>query len=198
MPSRLLLLLTFACALVACGEPQGTSHAAQPVDAMSLYQIDTPFTDAAGATRHLADFQGRPVIAAMIFTHCEYACPRIMADLRAIETELGPERAQAVEFVLISMDSARDTPEVLAAYAQREDIDRPGWTLLHGSPFAVRGIAGALGVRYKQGPYGDFAHSNLITTLDRQGRIAHQLEGLGANPQAALAALAQLLDPRHE
>jgi protein SCO1/2 len=61
--------------------------------------------------------------------------------------------------------------------------------LLHGDDFAVRGIAAALGVRYKKDSNGNFAHSNIITTLDTEGRIAHQLLGLGAESSSSVAAI---------
>ncbi|MDF1798914.1 MAG: SCO family protein [Planctomycetota bacterium] len=159
----------------------------------SLYLLEEPFTDQSGATFELADLRGKPVVAAMIFTNCSYACPRILADLRSIEAGLSAEQRSEVRFLLVSMDTLRDTPEVLANYATEKQLDTSRWTLLHGSDFAVRGIAAALGVRYKRDVNGDFAHSNLITVLDQGGRIEHQLEGLNADTSGSLAALVELL-----
>lgn len=184
-------------ALAACAPAQLPTAQAAGLPSTSLYQLDSRFTDATGAARTLTDFAGRPIVVAMVFTHCSYACPRILADLKGIEARLvervGSQSAASVEIVLVSMDSERDTPEVLADYAEREGIGRPGWTLMHGDAYAVRGLAGVLGVRYKQGPSGDFAHSNLLTVLDREGRQVAQLSGLGADPTPALAALEGLL-----
>jgi len=159
----------------------------------SLYLLDEPFTDQANAAFELSGLRGGPVVAAMIFTNCSYACPRILVDLKLIEDSLTEAQRSDVTFLLISMDTNRDTPEVLAAYATEKQLDTNRWTLLHGSDFAVRGVAAALGVRYKRDVNGDFAHSNLITVLDESGRIAHQLEGLNADTSGTTAALVELL-----
>ncbi|MBT3711043.1 MAG: SCO family protein, partial [Gammaproteobacteria bacterium] len=113
----------------------------------------------------------------------------IMIDLKEIEKKISAEELAKVRWLLISMDSARDTPEVLQAYAEKNKLDTSRWTLLHGDDFAVRGIAAALGVRYKKDAKGNFGHSNIITTLDVDGRISHQLVGLGAESSPSVAAI---------
>jgi len=155
----------------------------------SIYLLDTEWQDQTGANRSLNDFSDEVVVAAMIFTHCEYACPRIVIDLQEIEKQIPVEQLDKVRWLLISMDSARDTPEVLHDYAESNNLDTSRWTLLHGDDFAVRGIAAALGVRYQKDSNGNFAHSNIITTLDTEGRIAHQLLGLGAESSPSVAAI---------
>ncbi|HIA38925.1 MAG TPA: hypothetical protein EYN86_05405 [Planctomycetes bacterium] len=155
----------------------------------SIYLLDTKWQDQTGADRSLHDFSNEVVVAAMIFTHCEYACPRIVIDLQEIEKQIPVEQLDKVRWLLISMDSVRDTPDVLQDYAESKNLDTSRWTLLHGDDFAVRGIAAALGVRYKKDSNGNFAHSNIITTLDTEGRIAHQLLGLGAESSPSVAAI---------
>jgi len=155
----------------------------------SLYLLDSEWTDQTGTPRRLEDFRGEVVVSAMIFTNCEYACPRIIADLQRIESGIPEERRDEVRFLLVSMDSARDTPEVLAAHAKKRGLDTTRWTLLHGDEHAVRGFAATLGVRYKRDENGNFAHSNLITVLHQDGRIAHQLEGLGADVAPSLETI---------
>lgn len=176
-----------------CTEEPPEAAPTSGVPDTSLYLLDAAFQDQDGTGFQLENLRGRPVVVAMIFTHCAYACPRILADLKAIEAELSERRRAGSRFLLISMDTARDTPEVLASYAETHGLDLDRWTLLHGSDFAVRGVAGALGVRYKRDGNGDFAHSNLITVLDGDGRIAHQLEGLNADTSLSVQALDGLL-----
>lgn len=155
----------------------------------SLYLLDSEWQDESASARQLDDFRGEVVVAAMVFTNCAYACPRILVDLQAIEEQIPVEQRDQVRWLLVSMDSERDTPEVLNAYAKENSLDSERWTLLHGDDFAVRGIAAALGVRYKKDVNGNFAHSNLITVLDREGRIAHQLVGLGTEPTPSIEAI---------
>lgn len=208
MTRRKTPLLLLACLSVlagACGR-EGHEHAeaapccsadapaaAAAVPDTSLFLLDSRWSDQTGTSRQLQDFRGEVVVTAMIFTHCEYACPRIIGDLKRIESLISEDRRAQVRFLLVSMDTARDTPDVLAAYAQTRGLDPEHWTLLHGEDYAVRGYAAALGVRYKQSPDGAFSHSNLITVLHQDGRIAHQLEGLGADVEPSVEAILNCL-----
>ena len=155
----------------------------------SLYNLESVWTDQAKTEHPLSDFRGKVTVTAMIFTHCEYACPRIIADLKSIEAQISKKDLPNVQWLLLSMDSDRDLPDVLKDYAERNHLDTDRWTLLHGDDSAVREIAATLGVRYIKDPKGNYSHSNLITLLDKEGRIAHQLEGLGADTQATVVAI---------
>lgn len=152
----------------------------------SVYQLTCSWTDQDGKPHQLREFAGKLQIVAMVFTHCEYACPMTMAVLKKIESAVAET---PVHFLLLSLDPERDTPEVLKAYAKKQGLDLRRWTLLCADPGSVREIAAVLGIRYKQNPDGNFAHSNLITLLDRSGAICHRLKGLGAEPEPLIAAI---------
>jgi len=157
----------------------------------SLYQIDASWQDQADATRRPSDLRGKVVVTAMIFTHCQYACPLILADLKKMEAQLSPEVLGQVEWLLVSMDADRDTPPVLATYAEERGLDLARWTLWHGDAATVRTWAAALGVNYRKDANGNFSHTNLITVLDREGRVAYRLDGLNAPAEDCLAAIRQ-------
>jgi protein SCO1 len=53
-------------------------------------------------------------------------------------------------------------------------------------------LAALLGVKYKEGANGQFAHSNLITVLNQQGEIVHQLVGLGQDITTTVRMIDQL------
>lgn len=156
----------------------------------SLYQVASEWKTQDGETIALADLAGKPQFLAMAYTNCQYACPRLIADLKAIEAAL-PADSKA-NFVIVSIDPERDTPERLAHYASEQSLDTSRWTLLHGTPGDVLELANLLGVRYAETPSGDFTHSNIITLLDLKGEIAIQQNGLGADYQPTLEALAKL------
>lgn len=148
-----------------------------PLTARSLYQLDAAWTDDAGKPVKLAALRGSPVVVAMFFASCEYACPVLVHDLQRLRTTL-PEAVRAqTRFVLVSFDVARDTPPVLAAYRKKLELDA-SWTLLRGEAAAVQDLAMLLGVSYKQDARGQFAHSNLFTVLNAEGEIAHRQPGL--------------------
>ncbi|MDF1838039.1 MAG: SCO family protein [Planctomycetota bacterium] len=159
----------------------------------SIYNLESLWTDQAGQEHALEDFRGTVTVAAMIFTNCEYACPRIIADLKAIEGTLTKGDLAQVRWLLLSMDSDRDLPAVLKAYAERNQLDTARWTLLHGDASAVREMGATLGIRYKKDPKGNYSHSNLITVLDRDGQVQHQLEGLGATNTETVASISEII-----
>lgn len=147
----------------------------------SLFLLDHPFEDQRAKPRRLIELKGKPTVVAMVFTHCEYACPAILQDLRKLEGAMTEDERDATQWLLVSFDAERDVPEVLAAYAEREELDDSRWTLLHGDEDAVRELAALLGVRYKAIPTGGFSHSNRISLLNAEGELAAHVDGLNVN-----------------
>ena len=78
-----------------------------------------------------------------------------------------------IRFLLVTVDPEQDTLAILRDYRREMKLDRR-WKLLRGSPEDVRELAAVLGFNYEQIESGQFAHSNLVTVLDRRGEIVHQ------------------------
>lgn len=178
-----------ACCRSCCAEEKPaatTASTALPV--RSLYQLDGTFTNDAGQTVSLASLRGRPVVIAMFFSNCEYACPILVSDMQRLRGQLPENVRERAQFVLVSFDTARDTPAALKAYRERDHLDG-SWTLLHGDDAAVQELAMVLGVKYKQDAKGQFSHSNLITVLNDNGEIAFQRAGLAGDVSEAAKAV---------
>lgn len=156
----------------------------------SLYQLDARWTNDAGQSVQLASFRGQPVVLAMFFASCNYACPVLVNDMQRLRDALPAEARAKAKFVLVSFDTARDTPVALKAFRERSSLDA-AWTLLRGDEDGVRELAMLLGVKFKQDANGQFAHSNLFTVLNAEGEIVHQRNGLlGDVADAAKAIVA--------
>lgn len=150
------------------------STAAAGAERFAVYDLASSWRDQRGATRPIASLAGRPVVMAMIYTHCSATCPLIIGEMKRIE-----HADPGVALVLVSLDPDRDTPGRLAEYASTEGLsDR--WTLLSGSDDDTRALAATLGVRYRRISAEELAHSNTLTLLDASGTIVHQEMGLGA------------------
>ena len=104
------------------------------------------------------------------------------------------EVAAQTQFVMVSFDTARDTPDKLRAYADEKGLDKTRWHWLVGSPLLTRQLATLLGVQYRDAGNGVFAHSNLITVLDPEGVPSARLEGLGVALDPALDAIRAAVD----
>jgi protein SCO1/2 len=165
---------------------------AEPSDE-SLYLFDALWTDQEGRRVRLVSLGGRPIVLAMVFTHCAYACPLTVHDMKRIGAGLSEDLRDEVRYVLVSLDPERDTPPALRRFAGAYGLDDGRWTLLRGTSDDVRMLAALLGVRYRKQSDGQFAHTNLITILNRRGEVVHRQKGLGAGSDAPVGVLETLL-----
>ncbi|MCB9663575.1 MAG: SCO family protein [Alphaproteobacteria bacterium] len=162
----------------------------------SLYQLTVDAVDQTGASRTLDAHRGHPVVVSMFYAHCPVACPMLIEDVKRFEETLDPEVRADLRVVLVSLDPARDTPEVLAEAVATHSIDAARWTLLRTPPGAVREVAAALGIRYRRAPDGEMNHSSILTLLDRRGVPVARVEGLQRDAAPLRDALARLQGER--
>lgn len=140
----------------------------------------------------IQSFQGKVIIAAMVFTHCEGACPRIVADIQRIEKAFTPKELKSIHFLLISMDPERDTPERCREFANEYQLNS-NWTIISSSEDATTEMANVLNVKVKKLSSGGFDHSNTIHIINQQGLITYQQNGLEQEPEGSIASIRDLL-----
>jgi protein SCO1/2 len=97
---------------------------------------DFTLTQADGAGFHLAEQQGRVVLLYFGYTNCPDYCPATLAKYQRIYQRLG-EQAAGVDFVAVSTDPQRDTPQAMAEYVHYVN---PAFTGLSGSEDELRPI----------------------------------------------------------
>lgn len=193
---------SIAVLLWGCGAKNGEQHAGHtapaglPVDEVasdfSLYDLTHEWTDQHGSRRTLGSLAGRPQVIALVYTNCAVACPRIVADMKRLEAEMGA-RAKDIGFVMVSIDPARDTPARLKEYATSTRLDSDNWTLLTADDDVILDLAVLLGVRYRRISETEMEHSNVLTIVDANGRIVHRQVGLGTDPVESVRALSSVL-----
>ena len=152
---------------------------ATELDDNSVYHIDSNWQNQNDRQLNINELQGNVQVVAFIYTYCGHTCPTIIANLKQIEKKVPAELQPQVKITLISLDPGRDTPEVLRAYMEKNNLDEQRWTMLNGDPDDVLELSALFGVRYKPMGQSDLAHSNMITVLDDQGVIRYQMKGLG-------------------
>ncbi len=188
------ILLFFAVLLLCMVSCQSKKHFTipDPLPENSIYNLNSEWKTQDGKTAHLKDFGGKINLYAMIFTSCRSACPRITADLQRIETEVEQKHPGEINFVLISMDPDRDTPEKLKQFAVDHHLDLTRWTLLTSTVDNVMELANVLDVRFKKSAENGIDHSNIIHVIDPAGVIVHQQVGLSIDPKETLEAIENL------
>ena len=203
MMKRLIIFLIAGILLASCandsnksafvGNSAATNTAAVgTLPAESLYSIKDSFQTQDNNVITLAHFQGKPTIVGMIFTHCAYACPRLTADIKNIEDSLKSDNGN-INYLLVSFDPDRDNPGQLKKFADSLKLDK-NWTLLHGSDEAVRTLSVLLNIQYEKDGEGNFSHSNIISVLDKQGKLVFQKEGLNASQSATIVSIKNMLN----
>jgi len=163
---------------------------AQPLGG-SIYQLDSIWRDKNDQPVKLSDLAGKVRVLAMGYTSCQYACPRIMADMRAIQRALPKEKLGSVEFTFISFDPKRDTPKHLREFQSKNDLN--AWTFLTGDDDGVLELAVALGIKFQKISDTDFAHSNVIVVLGADGKILHRQVNLGEAPDTTVKTVIKAL-----
>ncbi len=120
--------------------------------------------------------RGRWTFAAIGYTTCPDVCPMTMATFVALNREIGAlDTAQVPQFLFISVDPQRDTPERIGQYVRHFDPDFLGAT---GTDAALGALVRDLGGLYARADAPDSAlgytmdHSASIYLIDPEARLA--------------------------
>ena len=152
----------------------------------SLFNLTSDWETQENKVVKIQSFQNKITIAAMVFTHCEGACPRIVADIQRIEKSFTPEELKSIQFLLISMDPERDTPERCREFAKEYQLNT-------NCEDATIEMANVLNVKVKKLSSGGFDHSNTIHVINQQGLITYQQNGLEQEPEGTIESVRNLL-----
>ena len=161
---------------------------------MSIYHLPATWETQKGTSIELADLQGKVLVVTMIYTSCQAACPRLIADMKAIKYALDPTEWSQTQFIFVSIDPQSDTPEQLYKFAAQNQLLDPPWVFLRGSVTQTRMFANLLAVKYKQISPIDFSHSNIISVFNQKGVLIYQKEGLTIDQQGTVEAIKKMVD----
>jgi protein SCO1 len=172
-PVSCLLVLGAAC------RPASTLPVVGPAPEFSLVdQQGRPFSS--------SDLAGKVVVANFVFTTCTDICPLLTGTMAQVQERLkqaGLFERKAM-LISISVDPEQDTPEALAAYAERFRADPAGWRFLTGDRAQIDSL---LVTGYKVGapprtPRRDgsppeIVHSSRFVVTDPNGQIRWYARG---------------------
>ncbi len=167
----------------------------QSISGMSIYNLPSQWTNQQGDKVSLLDYKGKVLVTVMIYTSCQIACPRLVADMRTIKERLPEEQLENVKMLLISIDPDTDTPERLKAFAIENKMDEDPWVFLRSSQVNTREFAAVLAVNYRKISPVDFSHSNIISVFNNKGELFFQQEGINVGPDAIVTQVKKALKP---
>ncbi|WP_201586000.1 SCO family protein [Psychrobacter jeotgali] len=153
----------------------------EPAEALgqdySIYQVGGDWIDQNSKALTLDQLKGKNQVVVMAYTSCQHTCPILVRSMKQIHDEMTPSARAQTEFVLATLDTERDTPAVMANYAQYNDLG-DNWHLIRSDEASTRMLANTLNIKYQFADNGDINHSNLISILDKEGRLVAQGVGI--------------------
>lgn len=179
MKTNIILLITILINFVSCDPKENKIE----MDSASIFQLNSDWETQDSKQIKLAELKGKTLVMAMIYTSCKTACPRLTAEMKQIEEELGDYDPYKVNFVLVSIDPEVDTPQKMTEYLKTNSFDQKQWVFLRSDDAGTREFANVLSVKYKEISPIDFSHSNIISVFSENGVLAYQKEGL--NPDVS-------------
>jgi cytochrome oxidase Cu insertion factor (SCO1/SenC/PrrC family) len=170
--------------LIGCRGGIDRSHAAQSTQERAAAQlmddlmygrgtVGGPFslTDQTGRRRNDTEFRGKLLIIYFGYTYCPDVCPTELQQIGLAVEHLG-DVGSAVRPLFITIDPARDTPEVLAQYVPSF---HPRLLGLTGTSDEIAAVAQEFKVVYTKyqpsdgGPYL-IDHTGFVYIVDRSGK----------------------------
>jgi len=142
--------LAAATLLAGCGQGGGATAGDPP---LAGAQIGGAFTlvDKTGKTVRWSDFKGHYRIVYFGYTYCPDACPTdLSVEAQGVKlfARTHPKQAAALRPLFITIDPARDTPEVVGRFAAAFSPQLIGLT---GTPAQIDQAAKAFAVYYAKG-----------------------------------------------
>lgn len=166
--------------------------------------LDTILTDSSGQRVTLGSFFNtadgstpRPVVLALVYFDCPVVCSAVLQKLRECYDKLDYTVGHQFNSVMISFDPRDTTASAaekkateLSLYLREVDADtRKGWEFLTGDETSVRGIADAVGFRYRQLENGEFSHPVCLFVITPDGRVSRYFYGFEYPPRDMKLAL---------
>lgn len=116
-----------------------------------------------------------------IYTHCPDVCPTTTQKMKLLKQDLEAEGVYGknVQFLTVTIDPSRDTPEVMQRYMESFEIENDGnWLMLTGDPNnlkeeqqTIRELAETFQFQYRDPGNGFFVHTTFTYLIDENNKF---------------------------
>lgn len=173
--SLFLLILAATVILHSCGPETLDDYSGEYFELVDQKGETVVFPD---------DFEGAPVVMGFIYTNCPDICSFITSNVNKVYEEMN--NRGDTQFVLVTFDPERDTPEVLKGYADAFEMDREPFHFLTGDPGTIQAFMDRVSVRTQESYSKDteegerlyfLNHSDKILLIDSESRLIFDYGG---------------------
>lgn len=173
--SPLLLILAASVIIQSCGPDTMDDYSSEHFELVDQNGETVVFPD---------DFEGAPVVMGFIYTNCPDICSFITANVKKVYEEA--DNPDNMQFVLVTFDPERDTPEVLKEYADAFGMDGEPFRFLTGNSETIGAFMNRVSVRTQESYSRDtdegermyfLNHSDKILLIDSQSRLIFDYGG---------------------
>lgn len=165
-----------------------------PADALPKWDpkgiADFSFTERSGRTVTKADLLGHPWVVCFVFTKCAGPCMTVSGSMTRLQEAL---KDTDVRLVTLTVDPDRDSPKILADYADGFGADADRWLFLTGDKEKLYNLTmksflmpvyEAQGVNRKPG--WEVVHTTNILLVDETGVVQAKYDGRDLDQVQAL------------
>jgi protein SCO1/2 len=139
---------------------------------------DFKLTDQAQHATHFTQFRGKVVALTFAYSRCPNPnyCFRLSNNLSRLSRRFRDRTGRDLVLVTIVIDPDNDRGKALQRYADTWKADPATWHFLTGPLSDIRGVAEMFGMNFWNDE-GFLTHSFHTVVIDRDGRVAANLEG---------------------
>jgi protein SCO1/2 len=202
--------MAMSLAVLAAGESTAAAHSLDELEAQlsdreqyfqPIGKDAPPFTleDAEGRAVSLEDLRGKVVVLHFIYTSCPDVCPLHAERIAEVQEMVNrtPMR-ELVQFVTITTDPERDTPDVMRQYGPAHGLESVNWVFLttrQDQPEdATRRLAERFGHGFTETSDGYQIHGVVTHVIDREARWQANFHGLKFEPTNLVVYLNALVN----
>ncbi|KIY20948.1 MULTISPECIES: SCO family protein [Mesobacillus] len=124
---------------------------------------------------------GKIKLVEFIYTHCPDICPTTTQEMNLLRSDLMKEDVfgNKVQFITITIDPYRDSPEVLRKYMENYGLENDGnWIFLTGDPAntleeqqKIKNVADTFKFQFRDPGNGFYVHSTFTYLIDEKNKF---------------------------
>jgi protein SCO1 len=162
-------------AAVACNHPEAEEgyDAVNKADCLPSLKL----TDQHNQPVVLSSLKGKPVLVDFIYTSCPGPCLTETQKMAKVADSLSKELGSKVVLLSITVDPEHDGPPQLLEYTKKQDVERPGWYFLTGSPKTIDEVLSNFKLIRQREPDGSVDHIIGVFLLGPDGRELREYNG---------------------